>query len=160
MNTSAVRHLSFYPFVQALARSEARFSLEAAADDLSSCELVWWKRSMPEKKQTAPMQISISDRCTDQCVPRRTREKAAQKAEETAALRDLDCALLPVGGFFTVGPEEAPMQVHLILLGAGAVLLEGIRLGAVEEGACFLHAAPLNLAGAEGAPCRATLIRE
>ena len=60
----------------------------------------------------------------------------------------------------TVGPEEAPMQVHLILLGAGVVLLEGIRLGAVEEGACFLHAAPLNLAGAEGAPCRATLIRE
>ena len=52
------------------------------------------------------------------------------------------------------------MQVHLILLGAGVVLLEGIRLGAVEEGACFLHAAPLNLAGAEGAPCRATLIRK
>lgn len=68
MNTSAVRHLSFYPFVQALARSKARFSLEAAADDLSSCELVWWKRSVPEKKQTAPMHISISDRCTDQWV--------------------------------------------------------------------------------------------
>ena len=68
MNTSAVRHLSFYPFVQALARPKARFSLEAAADDLSSCELVWWKRSVPEKKQTAPMHISISDRCTDQWV--------------------------------------------------------------------------------------------
>ena len=27
-----------------------------------------------------------------------------------------------------------------------------------QEGAYLLHAAPLNLGGAEGAPCRATLI--
>lgn len=59
----------------------------------------------------------------------------------------------------TVGPEDAPMAVHLILLGAGVTLLEGIRLGAVPEGAYLLHAAPLNLGGVDGAPCRATLIR-
>lgn len=58
----------------------------------------------------------------------------------------------------TVGPEDAPMAVHLILLGAGMVLLEGIRLGAVPEGAYLLNAAPLNLAGADGSPCRAILI--
>ncbi len=58
----------------------------------------------------------------------------------------------------TVGPEDAPMAVHLILLGAGVVLLEGIRLGAVPEGAYLLNAAPLNLAGADGSPCRAILI--
>ena len=58
----------------------------------------------------------------------------------------------------TVGPEDSPMAVHLILLGAEVVLLEGIRLAAVEEGVYLLHAAPLNLGGAEGAPCRATLI--
>ncbi len=58
----------------------------------------------------------------------------------------------------TVGPEEASMEVHLILLGAEVVLLEGIRLQDVEEGVYLLHAAPLNLGGAEGAPCRATLI--
>ncbi len=58
----------------------------------------------------------------------------------------------------TVGPENAPMEVHLIMLGAEIVLLEGIRLADVEEGVYFLHAAPLNLGGAEGAPCRATLI--
>ena len=57
----------------------------------------------------------------------------------------------------TVGPENAPMQVHLILLGAEVVLLEGIRLGEVPEGVYWLHAAPLCLGGAEGAPCRATL---
>lgn len=58
----------------------------------------------------------------------------------------------------TVGPEDAPMEVHLIMLGAGIALLEGIRLAEAEEGAYLLHAAPLNLGGAEGAPCRATLI--
>ena len=58
----------------------------------------------------------------------------------------------------TVGPENAPMQVHRILLGAGVVLLEGIRLAAVPEGIYFLNAAPLNLSGADGSPCRAVLI--
>lgn len=57
----------------------------------------------------------------------------------------------------TVGPEDAPMQVHLKLLGAQVVLLEGVRLEAVPEGIYLLHAAPLNLGGADGAPCRATL---
>ena len=58
----------------------------------------------------------------------------------------------------TVGPEDAPMQVHLILLQAGIVLLEGIVLDNVPEGRYFLSAAPLNLGGADGAPCRAYLI--
>lgn len=58
----------------------------------------------------------------------------------------------------SVGPENAPMEVHLIMLGAEIVLLEGIRLADVEEGVYLLHAAPLNLGGAEGAPCRATLL--
>lgn len=58
----------------------------------------------------------------------------------------------------TVGPENAPMEVHLILLGAGTVLLEGIRLAEVSEGVYFLNAAALNLSGADGSPCRAILI--
>lgn len=58
----------------------------------------------------------------------------------------------------TVGPENSPMEVHLILLGAGVVLLEGIRLAAVPEGVYLLSAAPLNLSGADGSPCRAVLI--
>lgn len=58
----------------------------------------------------------------------------------------------------TVGPENAPMQVHLVLLGAEVVLLEGIRLGAVPEGVYMLNCAPLNLSGADGAPCRAVLL--
>lgn len=58
----------------------------------------------------------------------------------------------------TVGPEDAPMEVHLIMLGAEVVLLEGIRLSHVPEGVYLLSAAPLNLGGSDGAPCRATLI--
>ena len=60
----------------------------------------------------------------------------------------------------TVGPEEAPMEVHLILLRRGIALLEGIVLDGVPEGRYFLSAAPLNLAGADGAPCRAYLIAD
>lgn len=60
----------------------------------------------------------------------------------------------------TVGPEEAPMAVHLILLGADVVLLEGIVLSHVPEGRYFLTAAPLNLGGCEGSPCRAMLVGE
>ncbi len=58
----------------------------------------------------------------------------------------------------TVGPEDAPMQVHLILLQKNVALLEGAVLTAVPEGHYFLSAAPLCLAGADGAPCRACLI--
>ena len=59
----------------------------------------------------------------------------------------------------TVGPKDAPMKVHLILLGAEVVLLEGIVLRDVSEGKYFLSAMPLNLKGFEGSPCRAYLIK-
>ncbi|MEE1255280.1 MAG: cyclase family protein [Lachnospiraceae bacterium] len=58
----------------------------------------------------------------------------------------------------TVGPEDAPMAVHQVLLGSNVILLEGIRLAEVSEGIYFLNAAPLNLLGADGSPCRAILI--
>ena len=58
----------------------------------------------------------------------------------------------------TVGPEDAPLAAHLVLLGAETVLLEGVRLAAVPDGNYLLCAAPLALGGADGAPCRAVLI--
>lgn len=58
----------------------------------------------------------------------------------------------------TVGPEDAPMAVHLVLLAKEIVLLEGLVLSGVSEGKYFLSAAPLNFAGFDGAPCRAYLI--
>ena len=59
----------------------------------------------------------------------------------------------------TVGPEDAPMAVHKALLGAEIVLLEGVRISHVPEGVYLLNAAPINLAGSEGSPCRAELIQ-
>ena len=70
-----------------------------------------------------------------------------------------DAKLLLVGNESqSVGPEDAPVPVHKILLGNNVTLLEGIVLTAVPEGKYILSAAPLNLGGADGAPCRAVLI--
>lgn len=60
----------------------------------------------------------------------------------------------------TVGPENAPKEVHMILLSEEIVLLEGIVLKDVPEGNYLLNAAPLNLGGCDGAPCRAILIKQ
>ena len=59
----------------------------------------------------------------------------------------------------SVGPVDSPMAVHLILLGAEVVLLEGLVLNDIPEGKYYLCAAPINLAGCEGSPCRAILIK-
>ena len=58
----------------------------------------------------------------------------------------------------TAGPLDAPMEVHLVMLGAKIVLLEGIRLAEVPVGVYLLNAAPINLGGSDGAPCRAVLM--
>ena len=59
----------------------------------------------------------------------------------------------------TVGPEDAPMGVHKLLLQKDIALLEGVVLTQVPQGQYFLSAAPLCLEGADGAPCRAYLIK-
>ncbi len=60
----------------------------------------------------------------------------------------------------SVGPENAPMMVHKILLSKNIVLLEGIVLSNVREGRYLLNCAPLNIGGFEGSPARAILIEE
>lgn len=78
---------------------------------------------------------------------------------EDAAHVFADAGLLLFGNESqTVGPEDAPMAVHKILLGTGCVLLEGVRLSHVPDGRYLLSAAPLCLGGADGAPVRALLI--
>ena len=60
----------------------------------------------------------------------------------------------------SVGPEKAPMRVHKILLGKNVALLEGLVLENAREGRYLLNAAPLNIRGFEGSPCRAVLIEK
>lgn len=74
--------------------------------------------------------------------------------EETARLLvDKGVVFLAVEGQ-SVGTRE----VHVILLSANVVVLEGVRLAHVPTGEYFLSAAPLKLGGCDGAPCRAVLI--
>ena len=78
---------------------------------------------------------------------------------EAAARVFAEAGIKLIGGESqSVGPEDAPMAVHLILLGANILLLEGVVLSHVPEGVYFLTAAPLKLGGCEGAPCRAMLL--
>ncbi len=58
----------------------------------------------------------------------------------------------------SAGPQDAPAAVHVALLSAEVVLLEGLRLDNVTDGDYLLCAQPINLGGADGAPCRAILI--
>ena len=83
----------------------------------------------------------------------------ATVTEEAASVFAAGNILLLGNESQTVGPENAPMAVHLILLQKGIALLEGVVLRDVPEGRYFLSAAPLNLGGADGAPCRAYLIQ-
>ena len=82
----------------------------------------------------------------------------ATVTEEAAEVFAKNSVLLLGNESQTVGPEDAPARVHNILLGAGVVLLEGIKLGGVPAGKYLLSAAPLNLGGCDGAPCRAVLV--
>ncbi len=72
--------------------------------------------------------------------------------------------VLLAAGLYLLGVEpqsvaaESIAVVHRCLLGSGVVLLEGVRLSAVPDGAYFLSAAPICMSGSDGAPCRAILI--
>ena len=95
----------------------------------------------------------------DVCAAERILIKGDAEVSADAAKVFADAKLLVIGNESqTVGPEDAPMEVHQVLLGAGVILLEGIRLESVTEGVYLLNAAPLNLGGADGAPCRAILM--
>ncbi len=79
---------------------------------------------------------------------------------EAAAEVFAEAGVLLVGAELqSVGDPAHPMAVHKILLSHGAVLLEGIVLKDIPGGTYFLSAAPLALTGADGAPCRAMLMK-
>lgn len=50
-------------------------------------------------------------------------------------------------------------ETHISLFNADIVILEGLMLKDIEEGEYMLHAAPINIPGAEAAPVRAYLLR-
>ncbi|MCL1795246.1 MAG: cyclase family protein [Oscillospiraceae bacterium] len=60
----------------------------------------------------------------------------------------------------TIGNAKAPMAIHLIILGADKIALEGLNLSDVPPGEYLLAAFPLNMEGSDGSPARAVLIEE
>jgi arylformamidase len=62
--------------------------------------------------------------------------------------------------YLSVEPfEDKEFNTHHALLGADVVVLEGLVLAGVEPGEYFLACLPLKLAGSDGSPVRAILMR-
>ncbi|HEY4002848.1 MAG TPA: cyclase family protein [Candidatus Xenobia bacterium] len=57
----------------------------------------------------------------------------------------------------SVDDADGDFPVHHVLLGAGVVIVEGLDLSRVSEGAYQLIALPLRLEGLDGSPCRVLL---
>ncbi len=73
-------------------------------------------------------------------------------------LMDAGVKLVGVEGA-SVAPYDAEAEVHRLLLSGGVAILEGLDLSAVEAGQYVLHAAPIRIGGADGAPVRALLAK-
>ena len=115
------------------------------ADKFEYCTRSYIKTLIEDKFEDFPKRILISGRATV------TADAAKVFADKGIYLLGNESQ--------TVGPEDAPMEVHKILLSKDVVLLEGLRLSRIEPGEYFLNAAPINIAGGDGSPCRAVLIK-
>ena len=61
--------------------------------------------------------------------------------------------------YLSVAPFDDGVPTHQILLGAGVIAVEGLDLSAIEPGEYQLVCLPIKIGGADGAPCRAVLIK-
>ena len=61
--------------------------------------------------------------------------------------------------YLSVAPFDDGVPTHQILLGAGVIPVEGLDLSAIEAGEYQFACLPIKIGGADGAPCRAVLIR-
>lgn len=80
--------------------------------------------------------------------------KEAAAVLAAARVQTVGLDYLSVGGF-----HRDLVETHLVLLGAGIWVIEGLDLSAVEPGDYELACLPLKLVGADGAPARAALRR-
>jgi len=80
-------------------------------------------------------------------------------APETAQpLLDRGIRLVGVDALSIERDTTATFPVHHRLLEGGALILEGLRLAGVPEGAYELRCLPLRIASGDGGPCRAVLV--
>jgi arylformamidase len=82
--------------------------------------------------------------------------KGSAPFDEASATRLVEAGVRLVGvDGMSVGDREA----HRVLLGAEIVVIEGLDLSAVEPGEYELICLPLRIAGCDGSPARAILVR-
>ena len=72
-----------------------------------------------------------------------------------------DCGIITVGtDGWSVAPLNNESRIHSVFLANGIAIIEQLELSGVPEGKYMLCAAPVKIAGADGAPCRALLFAE
>ncbi len=77
---------------------------------------------------------------------------------EEAARWVVDSGIRLVGtDYLSIGPYPDGTAVHLELLGANVVVVEGLNLDGVAPGEYELTCLPLKIIGSEGSPARAIL---
>ena len=59
----------------------------------------------------------------------------------------------------SISPPDNEIYIHRLLLGNSIAIIEQLDLEKPEQGFYTLFAPPVKISGAEGAPCRAILIR-
>ncbi|MDR1892474.1 MAG: cyclase family protein [Oscillospiraceae bacterium] len=85
--------------------------------------------------------------------------KAALTRSAAFAIAGTDIKLVGIDAQ-TIGAAGEEAEVHRELLGAGICVLEGVNLSGVQSGDYFLFCPPVKVVGAEGAPCRAILLKD
>ncbi len=80
--------------------------------------------------------------------------------DKTASEYLASCKILAVGiDYLGVERGQPNHETHIVLLGAGIAVIEGLRLAAVQPGAYDLICLPLLMNGLDGAPARAILLQ-
>lgn len=85
-------------------------------------------------------------------------EKEFVYIQDQAAQRLVDIGVQGVGlDALGVERDQPEHGTHMVLLGAGVVIIEGLRLAHVPQGEYLMIAAPLKVVGLEAAPTRVLL---
>ncbi len=79
--------------------------------------------------------------------------------EAAQALLGRGVRLVGIDSFSIEHDVDGTFPVHHRLLGNGALILEGLRLGEVDPGAFELRCLPLRIVDGDGGPARAILLR-
>jgi arylformamidase len=117
------------------------------ADDLTELSIKRGERLLFKTRNSIDGHIFAENFYMDYCAL--TTAAADYLVTRGAALVGIDYA--------SIGAGDNTAPVHKILLGKGVPILEWLNLGAIPDGKYILSAAPLKIAGAEGAPARALL---